>query len=307
ELIPVPGPASGTIQMNTATPSLGEWKTNPEVPPAASFLVAPPQDPNLPGVVFGEVYWADVARGPAAHRYTLDEAKKWAQSVVERVRAQDEAANRSYSRRFHYGFATDVIGEMIEGIRVLESLLWLADRAGVFRFDLKKLLVDYLGDVQVVTEFRNYRRAILDTVHRTLERAHQDYRAGEIFLIAHSEGTVITFLALLEALCGFQSGPAPGLSPLLIDIGRGAGPQPATWHEAVRGLMTTGSPIGKHLLLWPWLWDRLPGAGRPAREAIQWRNYYDYGDPVGYNLEQARNWLEANGWTGAFDFGRCDK
>ena len=51
--------------------------------------------------------------------------------------------------------------------------------------------------------------------------------------------------------------------PLQIDLGDGRGPQAATWANSVRGVMTIGSPIGKHLLLWPWL-DPI-FYGRPLR------------------------------------------
>lgn len=74
--------------------------------------------------------------------------------------------------------------------------------------------------------------------------------------------------------------------------------------------MTFGSPIDKHLLLWPELFENLnvthaqgifqaraerhklknPTA-EPDR-GIEWRNYYDVGDPVGFELDTARAWLE---------------
>ena len=71
--------------------------------------------------------------------------------------------------------------------------------------------------------------------------------------------------------------------------------------------MTIGSPIDKHLTLWPELftpyskpspaWTSTDPAGR-----IQWRNYYDYGDPVAFNLDSTRVWLKANGWDHVFEF-----
>ena len=59
-------------------------------PGLSAFLVKSPPDPKLPeGIGFAEIYWADIPRGPAADRYTLEETKRWARTVVERVRTQD--------------------------------------------------------------------------------------------------------------------------------------------------------------------------------------------------------------------------
>ena len=40
---------------------------------------------------------------------------------------------------------------------------YLAGKAGLFSFSIRKLLEDYLGDVQVVTEFERHRNEILST------------------------------------------------------------------------------------------------------------------------------------------------
>ena len=104
--------------------------------------------------------------------------------------------------------------------------------------------------------------------------------------MAHSEGTVISFLGLLEAVCRAE---------------------PPEWIHNVRGLMTIGSPIDKHLLLWPELFPARQGGWKGP--AIAWRNYYDYGDPIGFGLGRTRAWLQDNGWKGLFqltdedDFG----
>src|SRR5258707_2541642 len=63
--------------------------------------------------------------------------------------------------------------------------------------------------------------------------------------------------------------------------------------------------------MWPKLWQDLRAApGRSRPDPIRWRNYYDYGDPVGFNLEITREWMEDNGWlskdrTGFFQFGNA--
>ena len=46
----------------------------------------------------------------------------------------------------------------------MENLLAVAEKAGVFKFDLAPLLRDYVGDVQIVTEFKFYRDQIVHPV-----------------------------------------------------------------------------------------------------------------------------------------------
>src|SRR5262245_25585416 len=58
--------------------------------PLEGFLVSAPPPNELVGLGFAEAYWADIPRGPAKDCYVLDESKKWAQSVVERVRQLDK-------------------------------------------------------------------------------------------------------------------------------------------------------------------------------------------------------------------------
>ncbi|HEY0549763.1 MAG TPA: hypothetical protein VGF13_09180, partial [Verrucomicrobiae bacterium] len=103
-----------------------------------------------------------------------------------------------------------------------------------------------------------------------------------IHIVAHSEGTVVTFRGLLEALSA-------------------KGDKGYEWIEKVKSLMTIGSPIDKHIVMWPNLWrgfTAAPGDWKmPA--PIRWWNYYDYGDPVGFELDTARQWLIHHGWIAA--------
>jgi hypothetical protein len=69
--------------------------------------------------------------------------------------------------------------------------------------------------------------------------------------------------------------------------------------------MTLGSPIDKHLALWPELFGDSPPSRDSQKEIlpkIEWRNYYDFGDPVGFNLDSIREWIEVNGWQSVFNF-----
>lgn len=236
-------------------------------------------------LAFAEVYWADVPRAIVAERHTIEESKKWAATIVERLRLRWHGMGKPDScREADFVLLKQVLGEMIQTIGVLERLTFLAEKAGLFTFDLRELLDDYLGDVQVVAEFRSERKKILDKFGATMRQVHEKYPKADIFLVAHSEGTVVSFLGLLEAL---------RLSP-----------RPA-WASRVRGFMTLGSPIDKHLALWPELFAGGAPAG-PLESPIEWRNYYDRGDPVGFDLDDARRWLAEQGWGGVFAFREED-
>src|SRR5262249_52710522 len=159
---------------------------------------------------------------------------------------------------------------------VLGNLFFLAEKAGLFKFDFDNLLTAYVGDVQIVADFANYRERICRHFENILEQVHGKNEDGDIYIVAHSEGTVIALMVLLRALSARQN-----LSAL--------GPTPA-WIQKVRGLMTIGSPIDKHLVLWMEMWDALeaPDVSRTPQnpaDRISWRNYYDYGDPVGFKLD----------------------
>lgn len=263
----------------TAVP-LGSFYTG-----GAAYSLQPPYSAQqFEHLAFAEVYWATIPRAAANAKYTLEEAKKWATTIVERLRLRwRQTGSHGDSSEADFVRLKHVLAEMIETIAVLERLCYLAERAGLFSFDLRKLLDDYLGDVQVVAEFGSERRKILDTFADLMKKVHDAYPAAEIFLVAHSEGTVVSFLGLLEAI---REPQAPG------------------WLARVRGLMTFGSPIDKHLILWPELFKSdLPGGPtwRPS-EPIEWRNYYDRGDPIGFELSQVRAWLKANAWDGVFHF-----
>lgn len=72
--------------------------------------------------------------------------------------------------------------------------------------------------------------------------------------------------------------------------------------------MTIGSPIDKHLILWPSIWDAFNKPGLPVSPPIRWRNYYDHGDPIGFDLDTAREWMgdPDHFWKPAFEFRKQD-
>jgi len=74
-------------------------------------------------------------------------------------------------------------------------------------------------------------------------------------------------------------------------------PAELSWDAAkVKGYMKLGSPIDKHIVMWPELWNDLKAPPARAAAPIKWRNYYDNGDPVGFELDTARLWLAENNW-----------
>jgi hypothetical protein len=246
---------------------------------------------------FAEVFWADIPQQVVKEGSTLEETKAWARTVVARAQALWMHAGRPGTVTPDFGLAAEVLDEIIETVYVLENLLFLADKVGLFKFDLRRVLEDYLGDVQIVTEFANYRSDIVVRFHQAMEDIYEEQRKNgnqhvRLHIVAHSEGTVVSFLGLLQAMSGQQLTPPASLNdrPQLKNTD-----QVPEWLKHVHGYMTIGSPIDKHLLLWPRLWNTLKptlaDAVLPAGQ-IKWRNYYDYGDPIGFKLDTARRWLD---------------
>lgn len=258
----------------------------------------------LSGVGFAEVFWADIPDKVLKEGSTLEETKAWARTVVARAQAIWARRRDAQTITPDFGLAAEVLDEIIETVYVLENLLFLAEKAGLFKFDLREMLEAYLGDVQIVAEFANYRRDIVLRFHQAMQNIYKEqHLAGNknvrLHIVAHSEGTVVSFLGLLQAMSGMCLKEAGADATEL----QTTGSVPA-WLEHVRGYMTIGSPIDKHLLLWPRMWSGLnPSLAdkKLAPGAIKWRNYYDYGDPVGFKLDTVRERLKT--WRSkAFEF-----
>ena len=277
---------------------------------------------NLSSIGFAEVYWADIPQKAVDEKHTLDETKAWARTVVSRARALYKRnpallsnEQRSNRKEPDFTLAAEVLDEIIETIYVLESLLFIAKKAGIFEFNLREILEKYVGDVQIVTEFASYRDDILARFHNALAQIHADHPKARLHIVAHSEGTVVSLLAMLHALCGesWEQPVAEKEEDATTGICRLKRPEAAPqkvaghpkWLGQLRGFMTLGSPIDKHLLLWPELFEpfnneRLPQSQQDA-ELIHWRNYYDFGDPVGFQLDTIRKWLKRK-IPGRFEF-----
>lgn len=275
-------------------------------------------DDPLARIGFAEVFWADIPEQVVKANDTLEETKAWGRTVVSRA----EAAYRSnvpdgQLRPQDFQLGVGVVEEVIETIGVLENLLAVAAKAGIFKFELAPLLRDYVGDVQLVTDFPFYREKIVYRFHNALAQIYKGFKqlypdhTPEIYIVAHSEGTVISFLGLLQALSGGVVTDPDNTLPVAV-------PVDDRWIGCVRGYMTIGSPIDKHIVLWPKLWEGLQLRSRVAAsggvsfdadgkprltlaQQIKWRNYYDYGDPIGFQLDTAAAFLHENACQ-AFEF-----
>ncbi|MGH8525925.1 MAG: hypothetical protein ACREXY_17495, partial [Gammaproteobacteria bacterium] len=101
--------------------------------PRPIFIKPPPLGPELPGLGFAEVYWADIPRTVVKEGYVLEEAKRWAHTIVGRycLRSETAVPRKEVTR------LETILDEMIETVFVLERVTWLGDRAGIFKFNLR--------------------------------------------------------------------------------------------------------------------------------------------------------------------------
>ena len=296
-------------------------------------------DEVLAGIGFAEIYWADIPDQIVKANDTLEETKAWGRTVVSRAQSlykKQVAQGALDDDDFQLGIG--VVEEIIESIGVLENLLWLTKKAGLFTFELGELLRDYIGDVQIVTDFPVHREKILYRFHSALQSIVATYKQTypgqepEIYLVAHSEGTVISLLGLFQALSGEtvvdraprardQRGSlaveGQPRAAARIDPASLREPVNTAWVSYVRGFMTIGSPIDKHIALWPKLWEKFEfdssiaasgemvfngnANGLVLPQKIKWRNYFDHGDPIGFKLDAAADMLKAKHCE-AFEF-----
>jgi pimeloyl-ACP methyl ester carboxylesterase len=219
----------------------------------------------LPDLAFAEVFWADIGRD--SEQYVLEESVAWSHTIVERL-----AVISNWLGIVPPPFDRIRIKHTLTDLGIAIRLTRWLNRGlaaiGVGSVDVEKLLVRFLGDVQLYAEFQQLRGRIMERFNAVVERVASQHPDVEIHLCAHSQGSVVAFLGLLEG----HRAKAP-------------------WLSRVRSLMTVGSPIDTFLVLWPELWlpfTALPAGASSSGPGIRWFNYADRGDPVGYGLEIAR-------------------
>src|SRR6516164_1389931 len=202
--------------------------TKPDSPELGAYVFEPPEEfeKDFSGFGCAEVFWADIPARAAATKNTTEESKAWAQTIVERVRLLDELGS-GRSDLIDYRKASAVVEEMIGTVKVLENILFIASKAGLFEFNLGQLLTDFLGDVQIVADFKDYGGDIFKRFANTMKNLIRRMpNAEKIYIVAHSEGTVVSLKGLLTALAAEKD-------------------QNNEWVDKVKGYMTIGSPLNK--------------------------------------------------------------
>src|ERR1019366_6185704 len=122
----------------------------------------------------------------------------------------------------------------------------------------------YAEDDPIHTRVNEVFRAALYDIANTRSKIGQTFDSSEIYIVAHSEGTVVSWksltMAALEAV-------------------------PPAWLDEIKGVVTLGSPIDKHRAFWGA--QNFPADPLPAdrKTKIPWWNFSDYSDPVAYSLD----------------------
>ena len=298
---------------------LGAWDGGRETDvddPAVCFEPVP-MCAGLKDYAFAEFHWADIARTLEDDGHRLEEATHWARSVVERLGQRHGPSTGLGPEQFH--LAGYVIEEIAETLALIQKVAMAGQLFKLSKKDVDTVLTQYLCDVQQVGDYQRQREKIRDRFFNRMEWLHRTYPNAEIHLVAHSEGTAVTLFGLLTALCQAgrnevaemrkpkaspQAGPSTEYDLSRLDPSQKVPKMPNwAWLEKLRSFSTMGSPIDKHLHLWPEMWRTFEkNAGwLPLAQVIRWRNYYDYADPVGYELDSAQFKLAEWGCE-AFDF-----
>ncbi|HEX2219083.1 MAG TPA: hypothetical protein VHG35_09775 [Gemmatimonadales bacterium] len=220
---------------------------------------------SLPELGFAEVFWADVGR--ESEEYVLEESVAWSHTVVERLGVISHWLGLE-TPPFDRGRIKRTLTDLGIAVRLTRWLNRGLAALGIGSVDLDKLLVRFLGDVQLYAEFDLYRGRIMARFDDVIRKIGAAPDGVEIHICAHSQGSVVALLGILE---GYRTG--------------------APWLSRVKSLITVGSPLDTFLMLWPELWTPFTTPPRdvsPLRPEIRWFNYADRGDPIGYGLEITR-------------------
>ncbi|HEX6811410.1 MAG TPA: hypothetical protein VF384_07295 [Planctomycetota bacterium] len=257
----------GEIATRLAAPSAGA--PGPAGSPGAAWA----EFTRLPGLAFAEVFWADIGR--ANQEYVLEDTVSWARTLTGRLQVLQNrlpaSAGPDHARYVDLAAVERTIGDIGVVVQLVRAVNRGCAAIGLGSVDLDRMLTNFLGDVQLLAEFApqrvQIRRRFDDVMSAIEKRAAETKKDVRIHVCAHSQGSAVALLGLLEGWAAR-----------------------APWLARVRSLMTIGSPIDKFLILWPDLWNDFftKDPWRSAQAPIKWRNYADRGDPVGYELDTAR-------------------
>jgi len=213
---------------------------------------------------FSEVYWQDITGEFLKEYHGAPPAPifVWARSINTRLIREGR-----------------VFYTVRDAVDNLEAILKIVEKLALI-FKQSKAFIDiinhFLGDVQMYTESQEIRQRINarfadvlarvpDAAARASQRFDATFDRPDIYVIAHSEGTVVSYGSLVDAA---------------------AAPERPEWFSFVRGLVTLGSPLDKHYSIWRNCFELHRYKGEPLPDKIRWFNYWDVSDPVGYGLSQ---------------------
>ena len=214
---------------------------------------------------FSEVYWQDV---------TNEILKKFHKCTPIPIFIWAHAINTHFMGKDFYA-ARDVITNLESLLSIADNLSLILKRAGIFL----KVLTRFVGDVQMYAESTDIRNAVDAHFASVLGRVDQQHRDAaielgtdldtpEIYIVAHSEGTVVAYSSLVKAAA---------LQP------------PVPWLPWVKALVTLGSPIDKHFGIWPARFRVRTAGVTTLNPRIPWFNFWDVSDPVGYGMRSLKS------------------
>jgi len=233
---------------------------------------------------FSEVYWKQIP-----DEFIKNNSNNlpipiftWAHSINTRFLANNGKATQQQTykeRESEFSGWALAIDNLEKIMKYLKSFARLIKKENQFYMFTER----FLGDVQMYAESEGIKQDIdnrfLDVMSR-IERFSYNakkslneqgsniskFDSTEIYIVAHSEGTVISYCCLVQAAI-----------------------KQMNWLKNVKGLLTIGSPLDKHFTIWRNRFrksefenklNKLP----EGMSQIPWFNYWDKNDPIGYGL-----------------------
>jgi hypothetical protein len=283
------------------------------IKPSRSLTLQSPSQPatlsfrhqNLSYTVrFYEAYWADLDQSYTLLRWlkfigwglTIWAARRYYAPLHPPMHVINLGRPREVLTRIGLFVLSIVFLILLLTLRVLNAVV-----VAVFKQPVRlgQTLYNFVGDVHLfVNEEVRYdklealdrksRYAIRHRLWEVLARAHLDPHVEDLYILAHSLGSVITFNALMEPASRIgRYFDDPTLRQDLQDCGL-IDPHRMVDRtrllSKIRALFTVGSPLDKFATIWPRIIpiNRDP---RPNVQAIRWFNVHDKLDLVGGKLD----------------------
>jgi hypothetical protein len=209
------------------------------------------------------------------------------------------------------------IENLITILKLLEKLAAISKNIKLF----VNVTKSFLGDVQMYAESDKIRQEINaeffrvagrikaladDTEESLLSRVkRKDPYVGdfdeferfgerEIYVVAHSEGTVVAYNSLVQAAMIGEGPNRHGSDPEYQraydadnKVGSDVKHHVSDWFPDVKGLVTLGSPLDKHFVIWETRFRKHFLKEQPETQ-IPWFNFTDRSDPVAYELDELK-------------------